>query len=50
MTILIDWLRANKLIINLSKTNFIILKPRNRKIDLENFNIGFEDTIIDILE
>lgn len=35
LTILVDWFRANKLSLNISKTNFIVFKPQHKTVDLD---------------
>ena len=43
----VDWFRANKLSVNLSKTNYIIFRPRNMTIqNLDEFNLSFGNTVI----
>ena len=47
---LIHWFRANKLSLNLSKTNYILFKPKHLKEEppeRENLNIKFEDVILE---
>ena len=41
-----NWLYANKLSLNIEKTNFIIFKSRNKHIDYDNLNIMLKQTPI----
>jgi len=42
--IIIDWFMANKLSLNLSKTNYIIFKPKSLNVDnINNLELNFEN-------
>ena len=41
-----NWLDANKLSLNINKTNFITFKSRNKKINYDNLNIMIKQTPI----
>ena len=43
ISLLLDWFRANKLTLNLSKTQFLLFKPHMK---VNSFNIEIQDTII----
>ena len=43
ISLLLDWFRANKLTLNLSKTQFLLFKPHMK---VNSFNIEIHDTII----
>ena len=47
LTIVIDWFRANKLSLNLNKTNYIVFKPKSMQIDLDGLEISFGNEIIE---
>jgi len=39
LTVLVDWFRANKLSLNLNKTNYTIFKPSNLRLNLEGLDL-----------
>ena len=42
-----EWLIANELSINIKKTNYIIFRARQRKIDLDGFSIKINNQLIE---
>ena len=45
LEVLVDWFRANKLSLNLSKTNFILFRPKGKKNDI-NITLTYENVDI----
>ncbi len=45
LEVLIDWFRANKLSLNLNKTNFMLFRPKGKKSDFD-ISLSFENTEI----
>ena len=43
LSLLLDWFRANKLTLNLSKTQFLFFKTHSK---VKTFNIKIQDTVI----
>lgn len=46
LSILIDWFQANKLSLNLDKTNFVLFKPSAKEIDLSEYELKFNEKVI----
>ena len=42
-----DWLIANQLSINLKKTNYVIFKPRQKRLNLTNFSLKIKNNLIE---
>ena len=49
MNMLVDWFRANKLSLNLSKTNCILFKPKNSDCDTTAFSLNIGTDSIDLV-
>ena len=47
LSLVIDWFRANKLSLNLSKTNYVLFKPKSMAIDLDGQEISFGNDIVE---
>ena len=46
LIILIDWFRANTLSLNLNKTNYILFRSKNSKVNLDNIELKFGSDVI----
>ena len=42
-----DWLIANQLSINFKKTNYVIFKPRQKRLNLTNFSLKIKNNLIE---
>ena len=47
LAIVIDWLRANKLSLNLCKTTYVVFKPKNMIVNLSDLDVSFENYVLE---